>query len=241
MAYKCPKCGNDVVEGSKFCSNCAQQLSWTNEKLESSSETHLGSEEKKTQFCPICKSEISGMPEKCPICKSNLHWETNKAVIIGAERPKSTIPVEDSNKFSNKKPSRITIDIILFIVMLVVIGIALALASGTETDYTSTTSTTKYVSPGITGEYYYREEIGEIKIKIKNGAGETLKISFDGNDLMGIPGNVIQWESTLWYVETINGLKKYECWHSGYDEYYWFFDESNHTLSYGDVLVLQKE
>ncbi len=178
------------------------------------------------------------MAEQCPICGSKLHWDKNKEKVIAVERPKVNESIKKSKKM---KLSRNTIDVILFIGIFVVLGIALALDSGTETDYTSTTSTTKYVSPGITGEYYYKDEYGEAKIKIKNGIGKSLKISFDGNDLMGIPGNIIQWESTLWYNETINGLEEYECLHSGYDEYYWFFDETNHTLRYGNFIVLEKE
>ena len=53
---KCPKCNHENVEGAKFCSNCATQLSQANSC--SCGATNIPSTAK---FCPVCGATLNAV------------------------------------------------------------------------------------------------------------------------------------------------------------------------------------
>lgn len=93
----CPKCGNEVAEGTAYCGNCGQKM----DTPAPAAPAEVPAEQTPptpSMFCPKCGSPIFGENAACTSCgwKSGPSAPTAKAVLVNTENRIASERISDS-------------------------------------------------------------------------------------------------------------------------------------------------
>ncbi len=200
---KCCKCGNEVKEGTKFCSKCGNNIL---EQQEKGSDEISGEEKQPIKKCTNCGNEIVEETIFCPKCGSKVIEDNNEQHFRKTSQQNTDGASREEYKYTRPEKVRFSERWLLLKLFIIAFflnpGVSEAFASLAEVDYAGAFGISLVL--GLLLYWLYRN--------YKNYAGNPYMLKFNMKDetiisiskILKVIGNVVDFiVFAVWIIKGI--------------------------------------